>query len=100
MTASDRATFADEDVNEMERTLSGLFKSVKITLLYDPWTSQKIATGGGTQAPWGDTGRAVLSADTNASSIKTTFEKLSEKNTSDPAVLTDFLTWTVTAPPA
>jgi len=100
MTATDLATFAAEDVNEMEIALASLPKTVKITLLYDQWSSQKIATGGGTQAAWGDTGRAVLSADTNASSIKTTFEKLGEKNTGDPAVLTDFLSWTVTAAPA
>lgn len=100
MTATDLASFAAEDVNEMEMALASLPKTVKITLLYDQWSNQKIATGGGSQAAWGDTGRAVLSADTNASSIKTTFEKLGEKNTGDPVVLTDFLSWTVTAAPA
>ena len=100
MTASDLATYAAQDINEMETALAGLPSSVKITLLYDQWSSKKFATGGGTQAAWGDTGRAVLTADTNTASIKTSFEKLGEKNTGDPTVLTDFLTWTVTAAPA
>lgn len=100
MTASDLADYAAEDINEMEKALASLPTTVKITVLYDQWSSQAFATGGGTQAAWKDTGRAVLSADTNTSSIKTSFTRLGEKNTGDPTVLKDFLNWTVTAAPA
>ena len=100
MTATDLAEFGAEDVNEMEKAVSALPGTVKIAILYDQWTSQKFATGGGTQAAWGDTGRAIITADTNLSRIQTTFERIGEKNTGDPKVLTDFLSWTVTAAPA
>lgn len=100
MTASDLASYGAADVNEMEAALAGLPGSVKITLLYDQWNSQKFATGGGSQAAWGDTGRAVLTPDTNLNVIKTQFEKLGEKNTGDPVTLTNFLTWTTTVAPA
>lgn len=100
MTATELAQFGAEDVNEMEKAVSTLPGTVKITLLYDQWTSQKYTTGGGTQAAWGDTGRAILTSDTNLNRIQTTFERIGEKNTGDPKVLTDFLSWTVTAAPA
>jgi hypothetical protein len=100
MTATDLASYGAADVNELEAAVAGLPGSVKITLLYDQWSSQKYATGGGTQAAWGDTGRAIVTADTNINSIKTTFERLGEKNTGDPVNLTSFLSWTMTAAPA
>jgi hypothetical protein len=100
MTATDLASYGAADVNELEAAVAGLPGSVKITLLYDQWSSQKYATGGGTQAAWGDTGRAIVTADTNVNSIKTTFERLGEKNTGDPVNLTNFLSWTMTAAPA
>ncbi len=100
MTATDLAEFGAEDVNEMEKAVSGLPGTVKISLLYDQWISHKYATGGGTQAAWGDTGRAIVTSDTNLTRIQTNFERLGEKNTGDPKVLTDFLSWTVTAAPA
>ena len=100
MTATDLASYGAADVNELEAAVAGLPGSVKITLLYDQWSSQKYATGGGTQAAWGDTGRAIVTADTNVNSIKTTFERLGEKNTGDPVNLTSFLSWTMTAAPA
>ncbi len=100
MTASDLAQFGAEDINEMEKAVSTLPGTVKIAILYDQWVSKKYATGGGTQAAWGDTGRAILTSDTNLSRIQTNFERLGEKNTGDPKILTEFLNWTVTAAPA
>ena len=100
MTATDLASYGAADVNELEAAVAGLPGTVKISLFYDQWSSQKYATGGGTQAAWGDSGRAIVTADTNMNSIKTTFERLGEKNTGDPATLTSFLSWTVTAAPA
>lgn len=100
MTATDLASYGAADVNELEAAVAGLPGTVKISLLYDQWSSQKYATGGGTQAAWGDTGRAILTADTNMNSIKTSFERLGEKNTGDSATLTSFLAWTATAAPA
>jgi len=42
----------------------------------------------------------VIAPDTNMSSIATTFEIVGERNTGDPAVLRDFLSWTMQTRPA
>ncbi len=102
ITASDLETFAHADINEMEVAASQLPSSVKIVVLWDQSSARTTyATGGGTQAKWGGTGRAVITPDTNMNSVKTVFDtSIGEKNTGDPTVLRDFLIWGAATAPA
>jgi hypothetical protein len=100
MTSTDLASFAFDDINEMEYAASRFAPGAKIVVFWDQWSKGSYATGGGAQAPWGTAGRATIAADTNANQIATSFEIVGERNTGDPAVLRDFLTWTMTVAPA
>ena len=100
MTSTDLASFAFDDINEMEYAVSRFAPGAKIAVFWDQWSRSPYATGSGGQAAWGTAGRAIIAADTNASQIATTFEIVGERNTGDPAVLRDFLTWTMTTAPA
>lgn len=100
MTSTDLASFAFDDINEMEYAVSRFAPGAKIAVFWDQWSKGSFATGGGTQAAWGTAGRAIIAADTNANQIATSFEIVGERNTGDPAVLRDFLTWTMTVAPA
>lgn len=101
MTSTDLATFGFDDVNEMEYAVSQFKPGAKIALFWDQWTSKPYATGNGTQAAWGSAGRAVVAADTNLTKVATSFEIFPmDRNTGDPAVLKDFLTWTMSVAPA
>lgn len=42
----------------------------------------------------------MIAPDTNMASIATSFEIVGERNTGDPAVLRDFLSWTMQVRPA
>lgn len=100
MTSTDLASYAFDDINEMEYALSRFAPGAKIAVFWDQWSKGSYAMGGGTQAAWGTAGRAIIAADTNANQIATSFEIVGERNTGDPTVLRDFLTWTMTVAPA
>lgn len=101
MTASNLQEFAATDVNEMEKAAASLPSNVHIVVLWDQSsTLTKYATGNGSQAAWGTTGRAVITPDTNMSKVATTFDIIGEKNTGDPNTLKDFLKWGAAAAPA
>ncbi|MFM8577275.1 MAG: clostripain-related cysteine peptidase, partial [Planctomycetaceae bacterium] len=100
MTSTDLASFAFDDINEMEEAVSRFAPGASITVFWDQWQGRSFATGGGSQAAWQTAGRAVIAADGNASTIATTFEIVGERNTGDPAVLRDFLSWTMQTRPA
>ena len=100
MTSTDLSSFAFDDINEMEYAASRFAPGVKIVVFWDQWSKGSYATGGGSQPAWGTAGRAVIRPDTNATQIATTFDIVGERNTGDPAVLRDFLTWTMTVAPA
>lgn len=102
MTASDLTRFAFDDINEMELAAAGLPASVNLAVLYDQSAAlQTFATGAGTQPAWGTTGRAIIRPDTNPSQIATPFDlSIGEKDTGDPASLTEFVNWAKNAAPA
>lgn len=100
MTSTDLAQFAFDDINEMEAAVSGFAPGAAITVFWDQWQGGSFATGGGSQPAWGTAGRAVIAPDTNMASIATSFEIVGERNTGDPAVLRDFLSWTMQVRPA
>ncbi len=100
MTSTDLADFAFADINEMEKAVSRFATGARITVFWDQWNQKPFATGGGSQAAWGTAGRAVIQPDTNVSRIATPFDIIGERNSGDPAVLRDFLTWTMTVAPA
>jgi len=93
MTAGNLASFAQSDVNELETLASTLPAGSRIGLFWDQWDQQPIATGGGSQAPWGTAGRAVVTADASSSAITTSFDLLGERNTGDRTTLSSFLSW-------
>ena len=98
MTSTDLADFAFDDINEMELAVSRFAPGAAITVFWDQWRGKSFATG--SQAAWDTTGRAVIAPDTNLGAIATEFQILPEQNTGDPAVLKDFLTWTMEVRPA
>ena len=100
MTSTDLADFAFDDINEMEAAVAKFAPGASITVFWDQWQGKSFVTGGGSQAAWGTAGRAVIAADANMSSIATTFEIVGERNTGDPTVLRDFLSWTMQVRPA
>jgi len=100
MTSTDLAQFAFDDINEMEAAVSGFAPGAAITVFWDQWQGRSFATGGGSQPAWGTAGRAVIAPDTNMASIATNFDIVGERNTGDPAVLRDFLSWTMQVRPA
>lgn len=101
ITASDLETFAFQDINEMETAVASLPSSVNVVALWDQSALEtKYATGNGTQAAWGTTGRAQIIADTNMSKVATTFELLPEQNTGSPTNLVNFITWGASIAPA
>jgi hypothetical protein len=104
MTGENLNTFARDDVNEMEKALTGLPSNVKIVVSWDQpkfGAGTAYATGGGTQAAWRTYGRSVLTADSSMTSIASTFDlTVGEKNTGDPATLVDFVKWAAQQAPA
>lgn len=100
MTATDLATFGFADVNEMEDALTRVAPGVRFTLFWDQWNQRPYASGNGSQSAWGTAGRAVVQADSNMSTVATTFDIIGERNTGDPATLRDFITWSQTNAPA
>jgi len=100
MTSTDLADFAFDDINEMEYAVSRFAPGASITVFWDQWQGKSFATAGGSQAAWGTAGRAVIDPDTNLNVIATDFQIVGEQNTGDPAVLRDFLRWTMEVRPA
>lgn len=101
MTASNLESFAHSDINEMEQAVALLPGSVNLAVLWDQSAAgQTFASGGGSQAAWGTTGRAFVSADTNSQVVATEFELLGEQNTGDPDTLGAFLDWSSIEAPA
>ena len=104
MTETDLVRGAWDDLNQMEKALNYLEANVNIAVFLDK--SQPVAgewnysTGGGTQAAWGDTGRAFMEPDSDFSNVGTTFEMLDEQNSADPEVLSEFIDWATTERPA
>ncbi len=101
ITASDLDRAAHDDINEMEFALSELPAGVNVGVFWDQSDLRTtFATGGGSQAPWGTVGYAMLQADRDMSSVATEFIIGAEANSGDPATLVDFLTWGVDVAPA
>jgi hypothetical protein len=101
VTASSLYSFANTDINEMEYAASQLPSTVKIAVFWDQSANAtKYATGNGTQAAWGTAGRAILTGDTNMSSVRTTFDIVGEQNTGNPNTLVSFMQWAATNAPA
>jgi hypothetical protein len=110
MTASTLAPFAAQDVNEMEAAAAALPPSVKIAALWDQSAAPeqpRFATGNGSQAPWGTTGRAIIQPDGTpypddaANVIVTPFDtSIGEEDTGDPNSLVQFAQWVTTVAPA
>ena len=107
MTASDLELAAEQDINELELAAAGLPSSVNIVVLLDQTSgiipgkrrpAYMFATGG--DAPWGDVGRAVIQPDRDTRRITTRFERIGERNTADPASVTEFVNWAVETAPA
>lgn len=93
MTAGNLADFAQADVNELETLASTLPSGSRIGLFWDQWDQNPIATGGGSQSPWGSAGRAIVAADASSSAIATNFEILGERDSGDSETLASFLAW-------
>ena len=93
MTAGNLADFAQADVNELETLASTLPAGSRIGLFWDQWDQNPIATGGGSQAPWGSAGRAIVAADAQSSAVATNFEILGERDSGDSETLASFLSW-------
>ena len=101
ITASNLETFAHSDINEMEQAVADLPGSVNLSVLWDQSAAgETFSTGGGSQAAWGGTGRAIVTADGNPHVVATEFELLGELNTGAPDTLADFIDWTVEEAPA
>jgi hypothetical protein len=101
VTSSSLYDYAFADINEMEKAVSTLPSNVKVVALWDQSAANtKYATGNGTQAAWGTTGRAIISGDTNMSRVATTFEIMPEQDTGNPTTLSSFLTWGAGVAPA
>ncbi|MCH2131436.1 MAG: clostripain-related cysteine peptidase, partial [Pirellulaceae bacterium] len=114
MTVSDLPESAFQDLNEMEVAASSLPDNVNLAVYLDRSSdSDKLinhssgksryfpyTTGNGTQASWGDAGRAFIVEDTNTNQVATTFERVGEKNTGDPTELVNFIQWATDERPA
>jgi hypothetical protein len=105
ITASDLAPYAADDINEMEAGAASLPGSVQIAALWDQSAKQTTyATGFGTQAAWGTTGRAIIRPDLNMdrdTGIATSFDtSIGEQDTGDPNTLKSFLQWAAQNAPA
>ena len=92
--------------------------TVDLALLYDQASGQipitdahgnpagtrpavEFATGGGTQAALGGTGRAIVKGDADLNTIATTFDlSIGEQDTGSPGPLESFITWAAAAAPA
>ncbi|NMQ05771.1 hypothetical protein E4Q08_11080 [Candidatus Accumulibacter phosphatis] len=99
VTASTLEPFSFADINEMEKATAGLPGKVNFAVLWDQSSlGETYATGG--SAAWGDTGRAVILADSRDDTIATPFERIGEKDTGNPSTLVDFVQWGATAAPA
>ena len=100
MTASDLTGFIHEDVNELEMAVSLLPANVNVVVFWDQSNAgTKYATGNGNIA-WGSAGRAVLSGDADMGRVVSTFDVIGERNSGDPATLTEFLLWGESMAPA
>ena len=103
MTASTLFGPAERDLNELEALVATLPGTVNVAVLLDQSTdlsTEQFATGGGTQAPWSDTGRVILQGDRDRNVVGTTFELLGEQNTGDPNNLSSFVQWAAGERPA
>lgn len=104
MTSSDLASYGFDDVNEMEAAVAQFRPGARITLFWDQWSKSPFSTpvtgGGASSTAWGSAGRASIDPDTDMNRVATDFELVGEQNTGDPAVLRDFLTWTMNVAPA
>ncbi|MFO0806899.1 MAG: pre-peptidase C-terminal domain-containing protein [Gemmataceae bacterium] len=101
VTASNLQTFAASDINEMEAALAQLPGTVNITVFWDQSARYTAySTDNGAQAAWGTAGRAVLTGDTNRSSVRTRFEILAEQNSGSAATLQNFIQWSAQNAPA
>ena len=103
ITASDLASYARDDINEMEQAAQRLGGSVNIAVMWDQSARSSLpryATGNGTQAAWGTSGRAIITPD-NTSTVKTTFDlSIGEQNTGSSGALTSFVNWATQTAPA
>ncbi|MGB1815583.1 MAG: clostripain-related cysteine peptidase, partial [Rubripirellula sp.] len=103
MTGSDLNRYAHQDVNELEWALqNGLNDTVNVTVFWDQSSVQTTyPTGNGSQSAWGTAGQAQLVADGDMDVVRTSFDvSMDEVNSGDPAVLTNFVTWSQQQAPA
>jgi hypothetical protein len=118
MTASNLEADTAAYLERLEQEATRLPGSVRLAVLYDqaggpiPLTDAhgnpagtrpavEFATGGGKQAPWGGTGRAIVKGDSDPNTITTTFDlSIGEQDTGTPGPLEGFVTWAAAAAPA
>ena len=104
MTGENLNSFAQADVNEMEKALVGMPAGVRFAVSWDQpkqGVGRAYATASGRQSAWRTYGRSVLQADGNMSKIASTFDLTAgERNTGDPATLVEFVKWGVANAPA
>ncbi|MCA2624882.1 MAG: pre-peptidase C-terminal domain-containing protein, partial [Microcystis sp. M20BS1] len=98
MTGSDLAESAFNDINEMELAAASLPSNVKIAVFWDQTANRPYATAN--QSAWGTAGWAILQPDTDLKRVATPFTLLGEKNSGDPATLTEFINLAKSAAPA
>ncbi|WP_080949718.1 pre-peptidase C-terminal domain-containing protein [Microcystis aeruginosa] len=98
MTGSDLAESAFNDINEMELAAASLPSNVKIAVFWDQTANRPYATAN--QTAWGTAGWAILQPDTDLERVATPFTLLDEKNSGDPATLTEFINLAKSAAPA
>ncbi len=98
MTGSDLAESAFNDINEMELAAASLPSNVKIAVFWDQTANRPYATAN--QTAWGTAGWAILQPDTDLKRVATPFTLLDEKNSGDPATLTEFINLAKSAAPA
>jgi VCBS repeat-containing protein len=99
ITASNLYPFAFEDINEMEIAALDLQSSVNIAVFWDQSSDFPTYPTPG-EAAWGDAGRAIIVGDDNASQVASSFERIGERDSSDPATLVEFINWATAARPA
>jgi len=118
VTASDLEVQAKNFVIQLEEEAAQLPATVKLALLYEQTSGTvpvydansnvtgsrpaiEIATGGGSQPPWGGSGQAIVQGSTDPNTIATKFDlSIGDPDNGDPTTLENFITWAAQMAPA
>ncbi|MFV2065782.1 MAG: clostripain-related cysteine peptidase [Pirellulales bacterium] len=118
ITASDLTQYAFDSINDLETAAALLPPNVNLAVFYDqsrdepkvtPWRqdgSLPVGTDYGEAADasgvskWFDAGWAIIQPDTDPERVATTFQRIGERNSGDPATLEEFMDWAMSAAPA